>query len=184
MALADWGGADLVLLDALDLSSQQDDRTRSRLASLDLLERLEELPVSARPRVVVYSTHMAAPEVNIPLRQAGVADAFYNLAVLWQHVGDVLQGAGGHQVEPPSDGDWARLHPRLTSATDVARLHQRMRRHDRAWRQVWLDQAPFDRAAQLWIHRNVLDLLGPDVRTYRMAIDVTRRVAGLPYRSP
>jgi hypothetical protein len=177
-----WAAVDLVVLDAVDRSSQQEDRTRSRLASLDILETLAAAPAGTGPRVVVYSTHMTAPEVNIPLRQAGRADAFYELSALWQHVEEILEGTYRHQAGPPVEGDWRRLHAKLAPHTDVAGVHQRMRRNERAWDQVWMPEAPFDRAAQTWIQRNVVGLLGPGVRSYRTAVDVTRKVAGLPCR--
>jgi hypothetical protein len=179
-----WANVDLVMLDAVDLSSQQDDARRSRLASLDILERITEVPDAVRPRVVVYSTHMTAPEVNIPLRQVPGADAFYELGDLWNHLDEVLAGDHAHQAPPPTKGDWARLHAKLTPDVDVAAVHQLMRRNERAWEQVWQAKAPFDRAAQVWIQRNVVVRLGPGVRSYRTAVDVTRKVAGLPRREP
>src|SRR5262245_44057868 len=82
MGPATWASVPLVLLDALDLSSQQDDRTRSRLTSLDVLASVARVPPGEEPRVVVYSTHMAKPEVNIPLRGTGVAHGFYDVGAL------------------------------------------------------------------------------------------------------
>lgn len=65
----------------------------------------------------------------------------------------------------------------------MAAAHQRIQEHDRAWRQIWDADAPFDKAAQVWITRNVLPLLGVSSSGgYRVAIEVIRRVAGLPYQ--
>ena len=141
LGAATWASVPLVLLDALDLSSQQDDRRRSRLTSLDVLAAIARVPRQDRPRVVVYSTHMAKPEVNIPLRGAEVADAFYDVAA-----------------------------------------HQLMRTHERTWRQVWDPDAAFDKAAQVWVRRNVLAPLHAESAGYNMAVEVVRRIAGLPYQ--
>jgi hypothetical protein len=175
-----WAKRPLVLLDALDLSSQQDDDSCSRLASLDVLEQVRKLPADRRPVVVVYSTDMARPEVNIPLRSWGVASAFFELRVLVTHLRDVLVGGDhSHQVAAPVEGDWHDLHPQLAVGADVASIHQLMRSNERVWRQVWMYDAPFDRAAMMWIRRNVLRRVGP-AAGYRSAIDVARKVAGLP----
>jgi hypothetical protein len=176
-----WADLPLLLIDALDLSSQQDDHTRSRLASLDLLDRVATLPADRRPRVVVYSTHMARPEVNIPLRGPGVVTAHYDAAGLLDNLAEVVMGRYPDQVAPPTPRDFARLHPQVPPSADVAAVHQLMRTHDRAWRQVWDAAAAFDRAAQTWIRRNILELLGAEDRGYSVAIQVTRKVAGLPY---
>src|SRR3954470_3678012 len=49
LAPATWASVPLVLLDALDLSSQQDDRSRSRLTSLDVLESVARVPPPDTP---------------------------------------------------------------------------------------------------------------------------------------
>lgn len=176
-----WEARPLVLLDALDLSSQQDDRTRSRMASLDVLSTIRELPGSRRPTVLVYSTDMARPEVHLPLRAWGVVDGLFVLGSLVKGLPAIVRsGDRSGQVPPPTRQDWSRLHPKLAPGADVATIHQLMRRNERVWRQVWLADAPFDRAAMMWIRRNVLPLLGPGTG-YRVAIDVTRKIAGLPY---
>jgi hypothetical protein len=179
-----WAAVPLVLLDALDLSSQQDDRTRTRLTSLDVLESLARLPRSGMPRVIVYSTHMAKPEINIPLRRAGVASAFYEVGTLLEHLPDVVTGSCPDQVPAPGPDDWAQLHPDLSPRADVAAAHQLMRTHDRTWRQVWDGDAAFDKAAQVWVRRNVLAPLGAEASGYSLAIEVVRKLAGLPYRWP
>jgi hypothetical protein len=188
---ATWASVPLVLLDALDLSSQQDDHTRSRLTSLDVLESVARVPRPALPYVVVYSTHMAKPEVNIPLRGAGVARAFYEVGALLEHLPDIVadQAAGGAaggrldgQVAPPGPADWAALHPELPACADVVLAHQLMRTHERTWRQVWDPDAAFDKAAQVWVRRNVLASLGAESAGYNMAVEVVRKLAGLPYQ--
>jgi hypothetical protein len=176
----EWATRSLVLLDALDLSSQQDDPSCSRLASLDVLEQVRRLPPARRPVVVVYSTDMARPEVSIALRSWGVASAFYELQVLVRELrAVVVGGARDHQVPAPTAEDWRALHPQLEVGADVAAIHQLMRSHERVWRQVWMSDAPFDRAAMMWIRRNVLRRVGPGAG-YRAAIDIARKVAGLP----
>jgi hypothetical protein len=190
LAPATWASAPLVLLDALDLSSQQDDHTRSRLTSLDVLESVARVPAPATPRVVVYSTHMAKPEVNIPLRGAKVAEGFYDVGALLEHLpaivqatqrrGDLAHIAG--QVRAPEPADWAALHPDLPAYADVVAAHQLMRTHARTWRQVWDPDATFDKAAQVWVRRNVLSALGAPSAGYNMAVEVVRKVAGLPYQ--
>jgi hypothetical protein len=181
---ATWAAVPLVLIDALDLSSQQDDRTLSRLASLDILESLARMPREQAPRIVVYSTHMAKPEVNIPLRQPGVVHAFYEVGALLEHLPDVVMGRYPGQVALPRPADWAQLHPDLPASADVAAAHQLMRTHDRTWRQVWDGDAAFDKAAQVWVRRNVLSALGTETSGYSLAIEVVRKLAGLPYRWP
>jgi hypothetical protein len=176
-----WANAPLVFLDALDLSSQQEDHTRSRLASLDLLQQFAALPDGQRPQVVVYSTHMAKPEINIPLRRPGSADAYYEVQDLMDHLDDVVVGRYPGQVPPPTAEDWAALHPGLHDRSDVAAAHQAMRRRESAWRLVWDDRAGYDKAVQVWIRRNVVSLLGVESRGYGIAVEVTRKLAGLPY---
>jgi hypothetical protein len=175
-----WRYLDLILLDAFDIDVQQSDRTRSRLASLDLLGHLAVVACPAD--VVVYSTAMRRPEVNIPLRGVGGAAAFFDLAGLTEHLATIVDGRYVGEVLPPTPEDWRCLDRRLTPAADVSGAHQKMRTHDRAWRQVWDQYAPFDKAAQVWINRNVLPLLGaPDGGGYAMAVNVVRRIAGLPF---
>jgi hypothetical protein len=178
-----WANASLVFLDALDLSSQQEDPTRSRLASLDLLQQFAALPAGERPRVVVYSTHMAKPEINIPLRRPGSAVAFYEVQDLMDHLDDIVLGRYPGQVPPPTPDDWATLHPSLHARSDVAAAHQAMRRREGAWRLVWDDRAGYDKAIQVWIRRNVVSLLDVEARGYGIAVEVTRKLAGLPYAS-
>jgi hypothetical protein len=178
---ATWNQASLVFLDALDLSSQQEDPTRSRLASLDLLEMFAALPADRRPRVVVYSTHMAKPEVNIPLRRSGSATAFYEVHDLMDQLDEVVRHRFPGQVPPPAAADWAVLHPALHERSDVAAAHQAMRRREGAWRLVWDDRAGYDKAIQVWIRRNVVSLLRVETRGYGVAVEVTRKLAGLPY---
>jgi hypothetical protein len=191
LAPATWASVPLVLLDALDLSSQQDDRTRSRLTSLDVIESVARVPPPATPRVIVYSTHMGKPEVNIPLRGSGVAQGFYEVGTLLERlrgVVDAAQQAPGTparlegQVPRPEPADWLALHPELPPCADVVRAHQLMRTHERTWRQVWDAEAVFDKAAQVWVRRNVLGILGAPSAGYNMAIEVVRKVAGLPYQ--
>jgi hypothetical protein len=177
-----WSSVPLVLLDALDLSSQQDDHTRSRLTSLDVLASVARLPRPQRPRIVVYSTHMAKPEVNIPLRGSGVAQGFYDVGALLEHLGGIVVGQLHGQVPAPEPADWASLHPDLHPCADVVAAHQLMRTHERTWRQVWDAHAAFDKAAQVWVRRNVLPSLGAESAGYNMAVEVVRKLAGLPYQ--
>jgi hypothetical protein len=173
-----WSGVDLVLLDALDIGIQQSDPSQSRLISLDLLDRI---PVGG-PEVVVYSTAMSRPEVNIPLRGQHRASAFYDAFALYDHLEAISRGELSGQVELPSAADWAALDPRLPEGVDVAGAHQRIRTHERSWEQIWKVAAPFDKAAQVWISRNVLPLLGsPPGGGYALAVNVVRRISGLPY---
>ena len=185
-----WASAPLVLLDALDLSSQQDDPTRSRLTSLDILESVGRVPAPNTPRVIVYSTHMGKPEVNIPLRGARVAEAFYDVKDLLDHLPAVVLAAQDNtsmaelpgQVPTPVPADWAALHPDLPACADVVAAHQLMRGHDRTWRQVWDADATFDKAVQVWVHRRVMTVMGAENFGYSMAIEVVRKIAGLPYQ--
>ena len=173
-----WAEVALVLLDAFDIGAQQSDPTRSRLASLDVMV---ELPPG--PPVVVYSTAMSRPEVNIPLRGPGRAAGFYDVFSLTDQLDSIIAGELHGQVPPPADGDYKELDPRLPVGADGAGAHRRMQTHPRSWRQIWDEHAPFDKAAQVWISRNVLPLLGsPDGGGYGMAVNVVRRVAGLPFR--
>jgi hypothetical protein len=173
-----WSGVDLVLLDALDIGIQQSDPSKSRLVSLDLLDRI---PISG-PQVVVYSTAMAQPEVNIPLRGHGRAAAFYNAFALYDNLKNIQSGEFTGQVDEPSTSDWAQLDPRLPPGANVVGAHQRIRTHERSWEQIWKVEAPFDKAAQVWISRNILPLLGnPDGGGYALAVNVVRRISGLPF---
>jgi hypothetical protein len=190
LAPATWASVPLVLLDALDLSSQQDDHTRSRLTSLDVLASVARVSPPDTPRVVVYSTHMAKAEVNIPLRGANVAEGFYEVNGLLEHLPEIVlavqRGADlsrvPGQVRRPQPADWAALHPDLPACADVVVAHQLMRTHARTWRQVWDPDATFDKAAQVWVRRNVLGVLGAESAGYNMAVEVVRKVAGLPYQ--
>jgi hypothetical protein len=185
-----WASVPLVLLDALDLSSQQDDHTRSRLTSLDVLSSIKSLPEPDRPDVIVYSTHMGKPEVNIPLRGSGTARAFYDVGALLEHLPDIVLAADGRatgsaydgQVPAPTPADWAALHPDLPVGADVVAAHDLMRTHERSWRQVWDSDAAFDKAAQMWIKRNVLGALHAGSASYMLAVEVIRKLAGLPYQ--
>jgi hypothetical protein len=188
---ATWASVPLVLLDALDLPSQQDDHTRSRLSSLDVLESVARVPRGEGPRTVVYSTHMAKPEVNIPLRGAGVASGFYDVGALLEHLAHIVLAVQSAptgavrldgQVPAPDPADWASLHPDLPACADVGAAHQLMRTHERTWRQVWDPDAAFDKAAQVWVRRNVLPALGAESAGYNMAVEVVRKLAGLPYQ--
>jgi hypothetical protein len=197
LAPATWASVPLVLLDALDLSSQQDDRSRSRLTSLDVLASVARVPPPDTPLVVVYSTHMAKPEVNIPLRGARVAEGYYEVGSLIEHLPAIVTAAQRTiagapaappgprlpgQVPAPAPADWTALHPDLPPCADVVVAHQLMRTHPRTWRQVWDPTAAFDKAAQVWVRRNVLGALGAESASYNMAIEVVRKVAGLPYQ--
>jgi hypothetical protein len=173
-----WSEIDFVLLDALDIGIQQSDPSLSRLVSLDVLDRIP----TGGPEVVVYSTAMAQPEVNIPLRGQRRASAFYDAFALFDHLEAISRREFSGQVDEPTINDWARLDPRLPVGVDVASAHQRIRTHERSWEQVWRERAPFDKAAQMWISRNVLPILGnPEGGGYAMAVSVVRRIAGLPF---
>lgn len=177
------GAAEVVFLDALDLDRQQTDPTRSRLASLDLLFRLADAGYTSEPHVVVYSTAMNRPEINIPLRQTPVQCSFFSVDHLTDRLERIVGGDRTGGVAEPTAADWHALHPDLPVGADVARAHQRIQDHERAWQQIWDSDAGFDKAAQVWITRNVLPLLGMESSGgYRVAIDVIRRVSGLPYR--
>lgn len=179
--LRSLGPGDLVMVDAVDIGATQDDPRASRLGSLDVLALLGAMG-SVRPRVVVYSTSMADPAVNIPLRTAvGRADAYYEVVSLLDELSAVVEGSYRGQVAVPSAADYSMLDPDLPSSADVGAAHQRMRVRDLVWEQVWNPGAPFDRAAQRWISRNVLPLLLlPSSAGYAVAVDVIRRVSGLP----
>ena len=179
--LCGLGPDDVVLVDALDVGARQDDPRATRLGSLDVLELLAA-SADPGPRVVVYSTAMADPTVNIPLRsRVGRADAYYDVVALLDELSAVVGGSYPAQVAPPSAADFSALDPDLTPAADVGAAHQRMRVRDLIWEQVWNPAAPFDRAAQRWISRNVLPLLSlPTSAGYALAVDVVRRVSGLP----
>jgi hypothetical protein len=144
---------------------------------------LDAIPAASRPRIVCYSTAMARPEVNIPLRGAGVGDGFYDVAGVVDQLDAIAVGEMPNQVPLPGPDDWAALDPGLPVGADVAAAHQRMQDHERAWRQIWDAEAPFDRTAQMWISRNILPLLGlSSTDGYRIARTVVRKVAGLPFR--
>jgi hypothetical protein len=178
LKLSTWANVDLVLLDALDIGLQQSDPTRSRLVSLDLLHHIP----SNGPAIVVYSTAMARPEINIPVRGPGRAQAFYDAFSLYDHLPTIATGKYPGQVQAPTKGDWSALDPRLPVGADVAGAHQLMRTHARSWEQIWREGAPFDKAAQVWISRNVLPLLGnPAGGGYALAVNVVRRISGLPF---
>ena len=58
-----------------------------------------------------------------------------------------------------------------------------MRSRPDTWRLIYDDRAPFSKAAQMWITRRVLPVLGVDPGVgYRVAVDVVRQVAQLPAR--
>lgn len=175
--------SDLVFLDALDLARQQADPTQSRLASLDLLFRLAEAGHTAAPVVVVYSTAMDRPAINIPLRQTPVSCSYFTVDQLTERLGAIVTGDRSAGTPAPTPADWRALHPDLPVGADVASAHQRIQDHARAWRQIWDADAGFDKAAQVWITRNVLPLLGvAPSGGYRVAIEVIRKVSGLPYQ--
>ena len=172
----------LILLDAWDIGAQQDDRTRSRLTSLDILERIAVIAKPERPRVIVYSSAMDEPEVNIPLRYLGVASGFYRLQAIHDCLPRILTGDLGGQVVPPDSSDWAVLDEDLPGGADVALAHQLMQQRRDAWEQVWNGEASYSRAVQRWIVRNVLPAMNvPSGGGYRLAVSVIRKLAGLPY---
>jgi hypothetical protein len=178
LKLSTWANVDLVLLDALDIGLQQSDPTQSRLVSLDLLHHIP----SGGPAIVVYSTAMARPEVNIPVRGPGRAQAFYDAFSLYDRLPSICAGKFPDEVPPPTKTDWSALDPRLPVGADVAGAHQLIRTHGRSWEQIWREGAPFDKAAQVWISRNVLPLLGsPAGGGYALAVNVVRRISGLPF---
>lgn len=178
-----WASVELVLVDALDLGGQQDDPTRSRLASLDLLDVASDLPPADRPLLVVYSTAMHRSEIRLPLASHPLRPPLYDVTGLLESIPELVAGDTSRALSRPTDEDWSDLDPSLDHRTRLAEAHQRMRSHERAWRQVWDPDAPFDKAAQVWITRNVLPLLGlSSSRGYGIARSVMQRVAGLPYR--
>jgi CheY-like chemotaxis protein len=180
---AAWRGLDLIVLDALDLGSQQDDPTRSRLASLDILDRVADVRSPDRPEVLVYSTAMTQPEIRIPLATHRLDPPLFDVSTLVDQFNDIVAGETGARLDPPTRSDWTSLEPSLDVESRLADAHQHMRDHDRAWRQIWDADAPFDEAAQVWIARNILPMLGLDSsRGYGIACAVIRRMAGLPYR--
>jgi hypothetical protein len=124
---------------------------------------------------------MDKPEVNIPLRRPGSATAFYEVHDLMDQLDEIVHLRFPGQVPPPTPADWAVLHPALHERSDVAAAHQAMRRREGAWRLVWDDRAGFDKAIQVWIRRNVVSLLQVEIRGYGVAVEVTRKLAGLPY---
>jgi len=180
---AAWRGLDLVVLDALDLGAQQDDPTRSRLASLDILDRVADLPAADRPTVLVYSTAMTQPEIRVPVATHQLGPPLFPVSTLLDRFDDIVSGDTRSRLDPPTRADWDCLEPALDTESRLAEAHQRMRNHDRAWRQIWDADAPFDKAAQVWITRNILPMLGLDSsRGYGIARSVIRRIAGLPYQ--
>lgn len=178
-----WEQLDLVLLDALDLSSQQDDPRASRLTSLDVLDRLANSG-GDRPVVVSYSTSMDRPEIHLPMWTHAAVDACFDAVSLLDHLGSIVEGRLDRGAQPaPTPATWHALEPDLPTCAQLAPAHQLIRRHERAWRQIWDSQAPFDKAAQVWITRNVLPLLGlSSSHGYGVARSTIRRIAGLPYR--
>jgi CheY-like chemotaxis protein len=170
---------DVVFLDAYDTDGQQADRTRSRLASLDVLQVIRSLPPDQRPTVVAYSTHMNRPEVNIPLREWGLVAACFEPGDLITRTCKIIAGDYEGSVPEPRTGDWARIHPRLPDGALVADAHQKARQHPRTWELIWNPDAGFDRAAQRWVTRRLLPLLRLE-RGYLVAVQTVQKVACLP----
>ena len=178
-----WATPGLILLDACDLDAQQGDPTCSRLAALDIIDLLSAVPPAQRPRVVCYSAGMEAPELNIPLRQNEIAEAFYEADRIIPNLGSIIHRTYDGQVRAPEATDFALLDPNLPAHADLAAAHQKIRQHERAWRVIWDDDMPFDKAAQVWITRNILPLLGLSSSDgYAVAKKVIRQMAGLPVR--
>lgn len=177
--LAD-GEVDLLLVDAWDVVRQQHDRSQSRLAtSLDALELVRQMPPSQRPTVVGYSAMMDRAEVAVPILQAG-ADAVFVLERLTWSMPQVLGGDFSGRRELTA-GDWDSLG--LTDRAEVVEAHQLCRRHPRSWEQIWDGEATFDRAAQMFMRRNLLPLLptpSGEAATYRHVRRVLRTLSCLP----
>lgn len=170
---------DLILLDAYDIDSQQADLTRSRLGALTILDRLRTLPEEERPPVIVYSTHMRRPEINIPVREWGLVAGCFEAIDLVARIDRVVVGDLTGQVDAPTPDDWAELHPRLPVGALVAEAHQLAQTHPPTWEAIWNPDAPFGRAANRWITRNLLPLLSID-KGYMVAVHVIRKIACLP----
>lgn len=171
--------ADLVFVDAYDRDLAQDDPTASRLVGLAVVDLVGALDVEHRPIVVAYSTAMAQPALHITMRCRPIVTAAFTAAGLLDALPDVLTGNFTGALPPPLPQDWKSVHPDLRPGADLAELHQRMAGNERAWRLVWDRDAPFDQAAQKWITRQILPWLSDGDRpSYRVAVDVTRSIAG------
>lgn len=170
---------DLILLDVFDRDQTQDQPSRSAFRCLDIIDVVAEAPHDERPTVVAYSTAMTNPAVHLAVHTTGLVSACYLPADLVDDLDAIVRGRYPRALPTPEAETWTRVHPALRVGADLARLHREMERHPRIWRIVCDPGAPFDQAAQKWIKRNILPWLADtDHPTYRIAIDVTRAIAG------
>lgn len=177
--LAVLESADLVLLDAYDGDRAQDEPSASRLRAFEVLDLLDAVASADRPRTIVYSTSMNLPELRVALAGDRRVDAAYTSSGLADHLADVIHGGNVGSIPPPQPDDWRAIDRALKPGADLAKLHQMMRDNPRAWRLVWDLDAPFDQAAQKWISRQIQPwLIDGEGGTYRVAVDVTRRISG------
>ena len=162
--------SDLVFLDALDLARQQADPTQSRLASLDVLFRLAEAAQTAAPVVVVYSTAMERPAINIPLRQTPVSCSYFTVDQLTERLGAIVLSTGLlAQLQTPEEFSFVVAHEIahsiLNSSRRSALLGQEQQRHAHAPQEELL-------ADQL-----ALELLGNEPRAAAAAHALILRLA-------
>lgn len=175
------GRADVIVVDCKDRGRQQVDPSASQLASLDVLDRLSAMGSPAR--VYTYSTDMAQPAVNIPIREYPIVLGSLTVPQLLVGLPDMLAGKSPEaQVPPPVDADYDRLQ--VGREAKVASAHQLMKRRPDAWELIWQrwPAAP-TRATRAWVNRNVGPLLDANRSDCRHVVSVLRTVAGLPTES-
>lgn len=175
---AQFSSAELVMLDACDYDSQQEDPTASRFSALDLCERIAGL--TDPPRVVVYSTSMSRPEVNIPVREYSFVRACLDHNELLSYLPQLVRGESVvGRIPPPGASDYRDLG--VGPRAQVAAAYHLIRTRPDAWELVWrptMTKAPD--ATREWINDRIRPLLDISTPNYKPAIEVIKRVAGLP----
>jgi hypothetical protein len=175
---ADLDAVELILLDAIDFDTQQDDRTASRLGALRICDLLHERRSQAR--VVAYSSAMDRPELHIPLREYPFVEACVVHSTLLVQLPAILDGQSpAHAVPLPTVDDYRRL--RVEPAARLAEGHRLMTSRPDAWRLVWdaVSPTPEPRTRE-WINDRVRPVVRPLEPGYKPVVRVMRRLSGLP----
>lgn len=173
--------AELVLLDAYDYDSQQEDPTASKAGALHVCEQLSQL--AKPPPVVVYSVYIRSPEINIPIREYPFVTTCLDHHQLLESLPELIAGRPPQSdAAPPTPADYRDLG--VGAGAQVTRAYHLYRTRPDAWELVYRDGYNGARRTREWINDRVHPLLDIAVQSYKPVVEVMRRISGLPRMAP